>query len=268
MRTNRKWLLISLLILVVVTIGILLFVWYKSARDSGLVTPEKVSLYLETSVENGEKIPILVLSTVTGGGCDSASDLQTKETFSGNELLVEILGYNFTKGSGEVCPAVILESQTKVKLASNWLKDNGEKEIVFKLKGKENIYKLSYSQYQVTLTRVQATNVISSDRGKNIPSTSETLRTTLYPNDVAILYLSGSVDSEKDYRVALSKFAQEKGFIPAEQIYPTLLQTKKNWLYVVIKSRSIPEPNSSESLGKLPNEGVDVNLRAISDIDS
>jgi len=222
-----------------------------------LTIPKYVSVFLASSVENNKRVPVLVLSAVAGGGCDSASDLETKKSLSGNTLMVDINGYKFTKGSGEICPAaVILDSRAKVSIDIDWLEKVGDKEIIFKLDGQNNKYKISYSQYRVTLSGVQAINVITNQLGYNPSSTPISLEMTLYPIDVAAMYLAGSVSSEKDYRPAMRNFAQAKGFTPADQIYSGLEQNEKSQFYVVLKNRSMPEPNRGESLGELPGDGV------------
>lgn len=236
--------------------------------NSDLVVPKYVSIFLTSSVENNKRVPVLVLSAVAGGGCDSASDLETKKSLSGNTLVVDIQGYKFTKGSGKTCAAVILESRAKVSIDLNWLKQGGEKEVIFKLGGRDNNYKISYSQYHLTLSGVQTTNVITNQPGYNPSDTPVTLEMTLYPADVDVMYLAGSVSSEKDYRPAMRNFAQAKGFVPAEQIYSGLEQNEKSQFYVVLKNYPMPEPNRGESLGNLPGEGVDVYLKqVVSDAD-
>ena len=270
----KKKIFISIVVLAILVIGALIFTNrndFKSPLPSltgELTIPKYVSTFLASSVENNERVPVLVLSAVAGGGCDSASDLETKKSLSGNTLVVDIKGYKFTKGSGEICPAVILESKAKVSIDLNWLKQSGEKEVIFKLGGLDNNYKISYSQYHLTLNGVQATNVITNRPGYNPSDTPVTLEMTLYPVDVAVMYLAGSVSSEKDYRPAMRNFAQAKGFVPAEQIYSGLEQNEKSQFYVVLKNHSMPEQNNSESLGDLPGEGVGVYLKqVVSDAD-
>ena len=271
-----KKILIIMAVLVLLVIGALVFTnrnGFKSPLPSltgELTIPEYVSIFLASSVENNERVPVLVLSAVAGGGCDSASDLETKKSLSGNTLVIDIKGYKFTKGPGEVCPAVVLESRAKVSIDTDWLEQNSDKEIIFKLGGRDNKYKISYSQYRVTLNSdsVQATNVTTDQPGHRASDTSIALEMTLYPIDVAVMYLAGSVSSEKDYGPAMRNFAQAKGFVPAEQIYSGLEQNEKSQFYVVLKNRLMPEPNRGESLGNLPGKGVDVYLKqVVSDAD-
>jgi len=221
-----------------------------------LTVPEYVSVFLTSSVENNERVPVLVLYTVAGGGCDSASDLETQKSLSGDTLVVDIKGYKFTKGTGEICPAVILKSSAEESVDPDWLKQNGDKEIIFKLGGQNNRYKISYSNYQVTLSGIQATNVITNRPGYN-PSE------TLYPIDITVMYLAGSVSYERDYRPAMRDFARAKGFTPAEEIYSGLEQDEKTQFYVVLKNRPMPEPDHGESLGELPGESVGVYLKQL-----
>ena len=229
-----------------------------------LVIPQRVSVFLSSAVEGNNRIPVLVLSADAGGGCDSASALKTKESLAGNSLMINIEGYEFTKGSGEGCSAVVLESRAKVNIDADWLKKPNDKKIIFRLNGQENKYKISYSQYRVTLSGIQATNVMTRERGENFPDTPVNWEVVLYPPDVAVLYLAGSVSSTQDYRAALNNFAQAKGFLPADQVYAGLQQTEKNRLYVVGKNHPLPEPNHYDSLGELHGEpGTDVYLTQI-----
>ena len=254
-------------VFILLVVGAIIFVnrnGIKLPLTGELVVPKYVSVFLASNVDKGDRIPVLILSAVAGGGCDSASDLNTKKSVSGNKIVVDITGYKFTKGSDGICPAVILESRAKVNIDADWLKQSGEKEIIFKLNGQENKYKISYNQYRVTLSGVQVTNVVTNKPGYNPSDAPATLEITLYPTDVVVMYLAGSVSSDKDYRLAMSNFAQSKGFTPAEQAYPGLQQTEKNFLYVVLKNRAMPEPNRGESVGELPNErGVGVYLKQI-----
>lgn len=266
-----KKILITIVVLALLIFGTVVFInrnGSKSPLTGELVVPRYVSVFLASSVENNERVPVLVLSAVAGGGCDSASDLETKQSLSGNTLIVDIRGYKLNKGLGEICPAVILESRAKVSIDTDWLEQNGDKEIIFKLGGQDNKYKISYSQYRVTLNGVQTNNVITNRPGYNPSDTPVVLEVTVYPIDVALMYLAGSVSSEKDYRSAMRNFAQVKGFVPAEQVYSGLEQNEKSQFYVVLKNRSMPEPNRAESLGDLPGEGVGVYLKqVVSDAD-
>ncbi|MBU3999760.1 hypothetical protein KKG29_01095 [Patescibacteria group bacterium] len=264
-----KKIFIIIVILAMVVIGAIIFANRNNIKSplppltGELTVPEYVSVFLASSVENNERVPVLILSAVAGGGCDSASDLETRKSLNGDTLVVDIKGYKFTKGSGEVCPAVILESRAKVSVDPGWLKQNEDKEIIFKLGGQDNRYKISYSKYQVTLSGIQATNVITNRPGYNPSETPITLEMTLYPTDVAIMYLAGSVSSAKDYRPAMRDFARAKEFIPAEEVYSGLEQNEKSQFYVVLRDHPMPEPNRGESLGELPGEGVGVYLKQV-----
>lgn len=263
-----KKILIVLFVLFLCVIGLLAFMGQSSTKLPAVLTdeftiPNYVSVFLASSTENNERMPVLVLSAVAGGGCDSASDLETEEVLSGNTLTVHIKGYRFTKGAGEVCIGVVLESRVKVGMDPGWLKQSGDKEVIFKLDGRDNKYKISYNNYRVTLSGIQTTNVITNRPGYNPSESPIALEMILYPIDVAVLYLAGSVSSEKDYRPAMRDFARTKGLIPAEEVYFGLEQNEKNQFYVVIKNRSMPEPNQGESLGELSGEGVGVYLKQV-----
>lgn len=265
-----KKIFIIIVIVAVIVIGAIIFANRNNIKSplpplttDELTVPEYVSVFLASSVENNERVPVLILSVVAGGGCDSASNLETRKSLNGDTLVVDIKGYKFTKGTGEVCPAISLELRTKISVDPGWLKQSENKEIVFKLGGQDNRYKISYSKDQVTLSGIQATNVITNRPGYNPSETPITLEMTLYPTDVAIMYLAGSVSSAKDYRPAMRDFARAKGFIPVGEVYSGLEQNEKSQFYVVLKNHPIPEPNRSESLGELPGEGVGVYLKQI-----
>ncbi|OGZ42642.1 MAG: hypothetical protein A3F85_02595 [Candidatus Ryanbacteria bacterium RIFCSPLOWO2_12_FULL_44_26] len=269
-----KKFIIAIVVVVLIVIGAIFFTnrdninLPRQPLTGELTVPEYVRVFLASSVEDNERVPVLVLSAVAGGGCDSASDLETKKSLRGDTLVVDIKGYKFTKGAGGDCPAVILKSRAKVSIDPDWLKQNGDKEIIFELGGDSNKYKISYSTYKVSLAGVQATNVITNRPGYNPSETPITLEMALYPIDVAVMYLAGSVSSAKDYRPAMRDFARTKGFTPAEEIYSGLEQNEKTQFYVVLKNRPMPEPNRGESLGELPSEGVGVYLKqVVSDTD-
>lgn len=272
MNINQKIkILIGILVLfVLVIIGISLLIWKNPpiSLTGQFVVPKSVSLFLGTTVEGNERVPVLMLSAIaSGSGCDSASKLQTKELYSPEKLYVDIIGYKFQKGRGEMCPAVVVESRAKIKVDINWLKETNKKEVVFRLANKENRYQTTYNQHQFVLNGIEASNVISHEPGYNPPISPVPLKITLYPTDVAVLYLAGSVSPDKDYRIALSGFAQTKGLIPVEKVYDGFQQTEKNQLYVVVRDYPLPEPNRSESLGQLPKEiGVEVYLGRIFDV--
>lgn len=269
-----KKIFIAIAILALIIIGAINFTNQNNPKLSlppltdELTVPEYVSVFLTSSVENNKRTPMLVLSVAAGGGCDSISNLETRKSLNGNTLAIDIKGYKFAKGTGEICPTVILQSKAKVSIGPDWLKQNGDKEIIFKLGEQNNRYKISYSQYQVTLIGIQATNVITNQPGYN-SDTPITLEMTLYPIDVAIMYLAGSVSPRKDYRSAMRDFAKAKGLIPADEVYSELNQNEKSQFYTVLKNRSMPKPNRSESLGNLPDEDVGVYLKqVVSDTDN
>jgi len=238
-----------------------------SSLNGELTVPEYVSVRLASSVKNNERVLVLTLRTAapSSSGCDSISDLKLQKSLSSDTLTVDIKGYKFTENAVGPCPAVMLESRQttgRVKVDLDWLKQNGDKEIIFKLDGQDNRYKISYNKYQVTLSEVQATNVIVTDEPWYNPSESPTTwKMTLYPVDVASMYLADPVSSEKDYRPAMRDYARSKGLIPVEEIYAGLEQgASTRLLYVVLKNRPMPNPVRYEVLGELPGEGVRVKL--------
>lgn len=256
-------------VLIFLVIGVAFFVISRDLKlplTSEFVVPKYVTVFFALNIERGDRIPVLILSVVAGGDCDSASDLNTKKSISGNSMVIDIEGYKFTKGSFGYCTPSILESRAKISIDAAWLKQSGEKEILFKLGGQENKYKISYNQYRyrVKLSNIQATNVVINKPSYNSSDIHTTLEITLYPTDVVIIYLAGSLSFDKDYTSAMRRFAQSKGFIPAEQVYHGLQQSEKNWLYVVLKNRSMPDPDRAGFLGDLPNEhDVNVYLKQI-----
>lgn len=147
----------------------------KQQNPGDLVSPDYVSLYLNTSMEQNKKIPSLILSAVAGGGCDSAGNLQTEQNYLDGKLVVQVIGYNLKKGKGEMCAAVITNSETKIAINMNWLEKPGDKVIAFYLNNQENLYQITYSNNKVTLKNIKATNVISRKLGYNPPEAPETL---------------------------------------------------------------------------------------------
>lgn len=232
-----------------------------SKNHNQMVVPQQVNLLLDSAVEKGERVPVLILSAVAGGGCDSVSDIQTKETYVKEKLVIDIIGYQFTKGEAEECVAVILESKAEIKVDIDWLKEAKTREIVLNLSGQENRYEIIYNQYKVTLSPVQASNVISHYATTNPPAEPIALETVFYPMDVGVLYLAGSL-TDNDYRSELSDFAESKGLIPAEKVYEGLQQSDFRQLYVVVRNRDLPKLDYGEPLGSLPGEiGADVYLK-------
>jgi len=237
-----------------------------SSLISGLTVPKDVHFSLSSSVEKGESIPVLELSALVGNnGCVAASDLSIEKIINGNTLNVDIKGYKFKKGAGEMCPAVMVESRANINIDLNWLKQNDSREIVFKLNGQINKYKISYNKYKVTLSGIQATNVFNNPQyslNKEIIASE----VTLYPLDVAIMYLAGSFSGEKDFIPAMRNFAKTKGFIPVDEIYDgiTQKQNEKNQFYVVLRNYPRPDPDRGVLIGELPDEkGVNVYLKNV-----
>lgn len=231
--------------------------------------PKHVSVFLGSTIQNNERVPMLVLSAPVGNGCDRALELKTEKILNDNTLKVNIQGYAFIPCDAEPSIAIVSESKTNILIDANWLKQGGEKEIIFTLGGQENIYNISYSRYKATMRGVQASNVITAQQGYE-PQEPMTIEIALYPTNVAVMYLAGSV-LDKDYRPAMRDFARTKGLISAEDVYPELEQNEKSQLYVVVKNRARPSPYTADSLGDLPNEGVTAHLRGIvsdSDFDS
>lgn len=132
--------------------------------DSKLTIPKSVNLFLESSLEGNQRLPVIVIKAFVGpNGCYQASDLKTKQEVNGDRLTVNILGYKdlgYTSNLSQACTDMIIESRAKIKLDASWLKENSNKEIVFSLDGQENSYKVSYQQNKFSLNNIDATNVL------------------------------------------------------------------------------------------------------------
>lgn len=157
----------------------------------------------------------------------------------------------------KICPSVMLESNAKISLGVDWLKQDGEKEIIFRLGAENSKYKISYSKYRMRLDTVQATSVVPVLGGAHL-NTSVSLGMNLFPLDVAVIYLAVPISSQKEYGIAMQNFAKLNGFLPAEQVYPGIEQNKKSQFYVVLRNRLMPELNRPELIGKLPGENISV----------
>ncbi len=236
------------------------------------IVPKIVNLSLFRWAENGRRIPVLFLSAMAGDSCDSASELKIKQSLNANTLTVDIEGYYLKKGEGGDCADAVLESRARVDIHDDWLKKKGDKEIIFRLGRQENKYKLFYdpNPMKAILTGLQIPNVLNCRPGYSAPSTGTPTEITLYPLDVQVLHVKGMSFANRitpitgDHRPALKAFAQKKGFVPADQIYPGILQDETNCLKVVRKDRSIPQGPGGESLGEFPNEvGAQIVLEKI-----
>ncbi len=245
-------------IIILVLLGASLYLFLKKSPSLTLVVPEYVSVSLGSSVENNERVVALSFSAFGGNGCDYVSGLEIEKSLNGNTLLIDIKGYNFKKArEGLICPAMIRESRAEVSLDSDWFTQGGDKEVIFRLGEVDNKYSVSYNQYRLVLNPVQVTNVGTNRTLIHVSNDPGSLRTPLYyPEDVAILFPTGSVDYEKDYRPIMRDFAQEKGFLPAEQFYPGIEQDGYRRFFVVVENPSI----LGGFIGELPGEGIEVYL--------
>ncbi len=224
---------------------------------SKFVVPESVTLLFDRYQHEGK--PALILVGGAGGGCDSISGLEITETYSSDELLVNVLGYNFTDGGfgsfigGYGCTADVRFSEAQVNLDLEWLK-SGKKQLTVILKGEQNTYNLFYENYTLAVIPNNAINVISKT-DRSFYSTLSSLKILLPPADVAYLrvpYLLPEYKSPiKDYRAELREFAQAKGLIPAEQVYPGFPQEKYDRLYVVSPNGTFTEILDDNFKGEL-----------------
>ncbi len=239
-------------------------------QGAEFMVPKTVSLSLFRLIEGGKRIPVVFLSAMAGDSCDSVSELKTRRTVEGNKLAVDIEGYYLKKGEEGDCADAILQSRSRIEIHDEWLKKKGDKEILIRMNGQENRYKLSYDPglLKTTLTGLQTPNVLIY--GSSSESAAAPLEITLYPLDVAVMHVKGMTIFNQvtpitgDHRPPLKKFAQTKGFVPADQIYPEIRQDEQNCLKVVKKDRSLPEGPDAESLGEFPNElGAQIVLEKI-----
>ncbi|EKE14877.1 MAG: hypothetical protein ACD_12C00258G0001, partial [uncultured bacterium] len=108
----------------------------RRSDDMPIKLPQSVNFLLTTSVQSsttdspliakGQRIPVFILSTIAGSGCDYASELNTTINKETHRLTIDILGYDFTKGKID-CVAVVVESRKKIPINLNWLKSAKEK---------------------------------------------------------------------------------------------------------------------------------------------
>ncbi|KKR78174.1 MAG: hypothetical protein UU23_C0002G0001 [Candidatus Curtissbacteria bacterium GW2011_GWA1_40_9] len=148
-------------------------------KSENFITPKYVSIYLTTSLEQSNKNPILILSTVAGDGCDTAGNLQISKNYDDVNLGIQIKGYDFKEGGDGFCPAVILESKVEIPLDENWLEKTGDKFIEIALNEQKNLYKIENTKTKIILTGINATNVISNEFGYNSPESPRTIELTL-----------------------------------------------------------------------------------------
>ena len=128
------------------------------------LVPEVVYLSLDFSIEEDDRVPVVLLRSFAGGGCDIASNLQLQETYESDNLFIDIIGYNFTDGGEKgSCPAVIVESHGSVQVSLDWLQRPASKDVIFSLSGEENRYRISYDKCRVDLLPVEVLNVKNYD---------------------------------------------------------------------------------------------------------
>lgn len=264
----------SILLLIVAVVVI-------SAYQSGIsskttfIVPDLASLRLEPVYASLG--PFLVLTAGIASGCDSISPLQVNKAYSTEKLRVDIVGHNFTDAGGfQMCTADVRSSQAHIPIDVDWLQ-KGEKDVVFILSGKENIYKLSFNNYKIKLIPYDVINVVSKESTYSQNNTPLTQEIKYYPSDVALLSvfkLRSRAPSELrqdpvydyvigDYRPALRDFAKVMDLIPAENVYAGFPQSEENdTLFVVVKNLSQADLAKLEGYGMdLPNQlGVIVRI--------
>jgi hypothetical protein len=267
-----KKLVVGVLLLTLVVIIVVGVIYNLDANDQNdelisktdeeeLTIPNHVSIYLESDLKEGKRMPLIELSVVAGGGCDNASDLKIDQVVNDSDIEVRINGYIFKEGAGQICPAVITESEKLIELDPSWISDK-KKKIRFILAGQVNEYNIYLEKYILVLEPTNVSNVVTTKIGYGPQEEPEKITEKFYPADVGMLYVSGSIDSNKDYRPDLRKFANRKNLTLAEKIYQGLEQDSNTAIYIV--SDSILNNEHSRKMGTLSSDSlVEVNMSGI-----
>lgn len=126
-------------------------------------------VYISLNTENlsGQKVPILGISA-QGGGCHRIKTFRSIESIESNVMTINISGYR-TDWSNSICTADIYFEYIKVKLDVNWLKSGKEeRDLIIKLNGHNNAYKIFYNGSQISIREIQSKNVVMySNVGSN-----------------------------------------------------------------------------------------------------
>ena len=231
-------------------------VWAES-QSTQLVIPKEVEIKLTSKEKDGKRVAVLIFSAVVAPDIwdGRASELKLMSRYTNNKLFIEILGADFTPNNP---PSLfkgytLLVANSSVFIAEDWLTQPYDKEIVVVLRGKESRFSITYSGYQVTLTRLQKESIVKFNTWRPAaPSDSRSV--LLWPADVAVLYVAGEISTnpEIDIRQDLIIFARAHGYLPADEVYRGLPQPKKQQLFIVRKEPLSRPDDASKLLGTLP----------------
>jgi hypothetical protein len=208
----------------------------KAITDSPIrIMPESLSVTLAFQDSSGRYLPTLSLSTkIDTSVCCSLSQIHYSVENRKDGMIVNIRGFDLIKKHIEVpcknftttetCSKVRLPDFSKltermvfIVLASDTFKIKLMREAFFIDAQLMNPGRLRLSGY--------------SSRLKGIPSNSA--RLWLFPNDVVMLYLSGSHNSEKNYTKDLLQIAHKWELLLANEKYPSIVLNDANIVYVI-----------------------------------
>ena len=184
MKTRKSLFYGAVAIAALAAAAVVLLVLPAADSKTEFLVPQFAYLSLDSSPQDDDRVAVFVLSAFVGGGCDSASDLHVRETYTSEELLVDIVGYDFTKGRGRICADVLLESRRRVLVDMDWLRRPVANEVVFNLSSKENRYQITYHQCRVSIAPIEVWNVLSRESGSGYgEQDAAALSMTLYAAD-------------------------------------------------------------------------------------
>lgn len=217
--------------------------------DSALLVPPTLSYRLVSSTTDKERIPVLRLVYELGENCDVASQLDYEKNTEDDLLTINIKGYHLIKNGQNPCtPGIITRTEAKIKL--EWLKDGDVKKTLIKVGNQTNEFILQRDKYKVSLLPVGEGNMQADKYSYNDPKT-----TILFPLGITQLYVLGKVDYTKDYREALRNYSRTRKVIPADEIYPGLVQDNPTRFYVKASFYvGLNEDGTSTELGPLPSD--------------
>lgn len=226
--------------------------------NTSLVVPDEVSVAL--NIESGQ--PFLHLSaTVANAGCQKGPALEHKARWQDDTFDITISGYEhrqIDQVEEALTCSVLVTSQAEIPIEIEKFNAPQTKQLIITLGEKKNVYDLSLESFELTLSAINTPNTTLSSY-----SEPDTASVRIHPSDVYILYLSGKVDTGQEYKSDLRAFAKAAGYMPADEVYPGLQQSERNWLFVLLGNNLAPSGNKAINVGSLPNhENITVNLKA------
>lgn len=216
---------------------------------SDFLVPPSLTYRLVSSTTDKERIPVLRLIYEVGENCDVASQLEYEQNIEDDLLKIDIKGYHLIKNGRNPCtPGIITRTEAKIKL--DWLKDGVVKKTLINVGNQTNEFILQRDKYKVSLLPVDERNMQADKYSYNDSKT-----TILFPLGITQLFVLGKVDYNKDYREVLRNYSRTRKVIPADEIYPGLIQDNPTRFYVKAPFYvGLNEDGTSTKLGPLPND--------------